>query len=117
VVGSDGTSIDLSRVARLQTEYGIRRRDFSLQHPNDRRLVRKYTASSREKERVNQVLHQVAKQIVRKAKENKQALVLEQLKGIRFSHLRDNGDGISQRRRISQWPLARFVSYVGYTAV
>jgi len=117
VVGSDGTLIDLSRVARLHTEYGIRRRDFYIQHPNDRRLVKKYSASSREKERVNQVLHNVAKQIVRRAKVNKQVLVLEQLKGIRFSHLRGNGDGISQRRRVSQWPFARFVSYVGYSAV
>jgi putative transposase len=86
-------------------------------HSRDRRLKQKFAGSSREKERIKQFLHRVAKQIVQKAKENRQAIVLERLKGIRFAHSRGNGEGRGRRRRISQWPFAQFQNYVGYTAV
>ena len=49
IVGSDGSRENLSQVARLHTEYGIRRRDFYQSHPHDERLRRKFSDQSREK--------------------------------------------------------------------
>jgi IS605 OrfB family transposase len=117
VVGSDGTRIDLSEVARLHSEYGVRRSEFYAKHPNDTRLKRKFSGSQREKERAKHFLHIVAKQIVGRAKEKRQSIVLERLTGIRYAHMKGNGEGRGKRRRISQWPFAQPQNYIGYTAV
>jgi putative transposase len=116
IVGSDGTRIDLSEVARVHTEYGIRRRDFYRAYSQDRRLKQKFAGDQREKERVKQFLHVVSRQIVQKAKEKKQAIVLERLKGIRFAHQRGNGEGRGKRRRIALWPFRQLQSYIEYKA-
>ena len=113
---SDGTTVDLSEAARLHTEYGVRRRRFYESHPRDRRLEKKFGGSRREKGRVRQFLHRTAKKMVDTAKSNKQALVLERLKGIRHAHLRGNWEGRSKRRRISQWSFGTFQSYIVYKA-
>lgn len=112
IVGSDGTRINLSEVARLHTEYGVRRRDFYQAHSDDRRLKHKFAGSQREKERVKQFLHRVSKQIVTRAKEKKQAIVLERLKGIRCAHRRGNGEGRAKRRRIALWPFRQLQGYI-----
>src|SRR5712692_5476795 len=52
VVLSDGTRHDLSEVARLHTEYGVRRGEFYSRHFHDKRLKKKFARSRREKERV-----------------------------------------------------------------
>jgi putative transposase len=116
IVGSDGTRIDLSEVARLHTIYGIRRGEFHRAHQADRRLKQKFAGHQREKERVKQFLHLVSKQIVQKAMERKQAIVLERLKGIRYAHLRGNGEGRGKRRRIALWPFRQLQSYIEYKA-
>ncbi|HEV2225900.1 MAG TPA: transposase [Nitrososphaerales archaeon] len=113
---SDGTTYDLSEVARLHTEYGLRRRDFSSRHSRDQRLRRKFSRESREKERVKQFLNRVSKQIVQKAKESRQAIVLERLKGIRYVHQRGNGGSRSSRRRIAQWPFRELQHQIEYKA-
>jgi len=113
---SDGTRHDLSEVARLHTEYGVRRRDFYTRHPRDRRLKKKFAGSSREKQRVRQVLHRTAKQIVESAKSKGQAIVLEMLKGIRYAHKKGNGEGRGKRRRISQWPFHVLQAFIVYKA-
>lgn len=81
IVGSDGIRIDLSQVARLHTEYGVRRSEFYKEHPNDRRLKQKFASSRRERERVNQALNVVSKQVVEKAVKNREAIILEKLRG------------------------------------
>ena len=101
IVASDGSKHDLSEVARLHTEYGIRRSNFYAKHPGDRRLKQKFSSQSREKNRVKQFLDRVSKAIVQRAKENRQAIVLERLKGIRYAHTRGNGEGRAKRRRIA----------------
>ncbi len=113
---SDGTRYDLSEVARLHTECGVRRRDFYASHPQDRRLRQKFAGSQREKERVKQFLHRVSKRIVEDAKEKKQAIVLERLNGIRYAHRRGNGEGRGTRRRIAQWPFRQLQAYIEYKA-
>jgi putative transposase len=117
LVGSDGTRIDISEVARLHTEYGVRRRDFYANHPNDRRLKRKFAGSRKEKERAKQYLHKVAKEIVTKAKENNEGIVLERLKGIRYAHQKGNGEGTARRRGVALWPFRQLQTYIHYTAV
>jgi IS605 OrfB family transposase len=117
IVGSDGTRIDLSEVARLHTEYGVKRRDFYKRHPADRKLKKKYAGSSREKERVKQLLHRVAKEIVTKAMTNSNAIILERLQGIRYAHQKGNRESRATRRRISLWPFRQLQSYIEYNAV
>src|SRR6266852_5765518 len=116
VVGSDGTTHDLSEVARLHTLYGIRRSRFYERHPLDRRLKKKFASSRREKERVSQALHRVATLIVEKARANNEAIVLERLKGIRYAHQKGNGERTATRRRIALWPFRQLQSYVDYKA-
>ncbi|MDA4127659.1 MAG: RNA-guided endonuclease TnpB family protein [Thaumarchaeota archaeon] len=113
---SDGTTYDLSEVARLHTEYGLRRRDFSSRHSRDQRLKRMFSRGSREKGRVKQFLNRVSKQIVQKAKESRQALVLEKLKGIRYVHQKGNGRSRSSRRRIALWPFRELQHQIEYKA-
>lgn len=116
IVGSDGTKIDLSSVARLHTEYGVRRSEFYQRHPNDKRLKQKFAGSRREKERIKQFLHVVSKQIVEKAIKNREAIVLEWLKGIRKAHRRGSGDGRDSRRRANLWPFRQLQQRVAYKA-
>ncbi len=116
IVGSDGTTHDLSEVARLHTLYGIRRAKFYERHPNDKRLKKKFAGSRREKERVTQALHRVSTLIVEKARANKEAIVLENLKGIRYVHQKRNGERRGTRRRIALWPFHQLQSYIEYKA-
>jgi len=116
LVGSDGTRINLSSVARLHTEYGVRRSDFFAKHHGDRRLKQKFASSRREKERVKQFLHRVAKSIVTGSKVKRQAIVLERLKGIRYAHQKGNGESRAKRRRIALWPFRQLQGYIEYKA-
>ena len=116
IVGSDGTTYDLSEVARLHTLYGIRRSRFYEGHPHDRRLKKKFAGSRREKERVRQALHKVSTLIVEKARANNEAIVLERLKGIRYAHQKGNGERTATRRRIALWPFRQLQSYIDYKA-
>jgi len=116
IVGSDETRHDLSEVARIHTLYGVRRCMFYERHAHDRRLKKKFASSSREKERVSQELHRVSTLIVEKARANKEAIVLERLKGIRYAHQKGNGEGKTSRRRIAQWPFRQLQSYIDYKA-
>jgi IS605 OrfB family transposase len=116
IVGSDGSRYDLSEVARLHTLYGIRRSRFYEKHPHDRRLKKKFAGSRREKQRVKEALHKVSTLIVEKARANNEAIVLERLKGIRYSHKRGNGEGTAKRRRIALWPFRQLQSYIEYKA-
>ena len=116
VVLSDGTKYDLTEVARLHTEYGIRRRDFYRKHPHDRRIKKKFAGMTREKERVRQVLHRTAKEIFEAAKAKGQAIVLERLQGIRYAHKKGNWEGKGKRRRIALWPFRVLQAFVAYKA-
>jgi len=115
-VCSDGMRFDLSEVARLHTEYGVRRREFYLEHPHDDRLKRRYADASREKNRVRQILHRVSKEIVESARSKCQSIVLERLKGIRYTHPKGNWEAKGRRRRIAQWPFRLLQGYVAYKA-
>jgi len=91
-------------------------RDSYRRHPHDRRLKQKFAGSRREKERVKQFLRRVAKDIVTAAKQKRQAIVLERLKGIRYAHQKGNGEGRGRRRRIALWPFRQLQGYVEHDA-
>ncbi len=116
VVGSDGTAFNVSKVARLHTEYGVRRGEFYARHPHDRRLKQKFAGSRREKERIRQTLNVVSKQIVEKAIKNSEAIILERLKGIRKAHQKGNGKGRDSRRRANLWPFRQLQQQIVYKA-
>ena len=115
-VCSDGTTINLSEVARLHTLYGVRRGKFYAKHSHDRRLKKKFAGSRREKERVKQFMQKEAKRLVEGAKREGKGIVLERLKGIRYAHAKGNGEGARRRRRIALWPFRRFQNYIDYKA-
>ena len=115
VVCSDGSCYDLSAVARLHTEYGVRRSEFYRKHPHDRRLKKKQSAS-RERERIKQLLHRTAKGIVESARSKGQAIILEKLTGIRHVHGKGNKGSRGKRRRISHWPFRILQEYIAYKA-
>jgi len=115
-VCSNGNRFDLSEVARLHSTYGVRRAKFYSHYADDLRVRRKFASSRREKARVKQVLHRVAKEIVTSAKQNKEALVLERLKGIRYAHRKGNGEGPGKRRRIALWPFRSLQACILYKA-
>ena len=115
-VCSDGTRYDMSQVARLHTEYGVRRSGFYKDHPDDQRLKKKYAGATREKERVRQFLHRAAKEIVMTARSKSQAIVLEKLKGIRYAHRKGNWEGPTKRRGIAQWPFHMLQAFILYKA-
>ena len=116
IVGSDGSRLDLSEVARLHTEYGVRRADFAARHPHDRRLMKEFASSSREKERTKQFLHRVACQVVNKAKKNQEGIILEDLGGVRLKRRKGDGSGPDSRRRIALWPFGQLQGYIEYKA-
>ena len=116
IVGSEETKFDLSEVARLHTEYGVRRSEFYARHPNDRRLKQKFAGTRREKERIRQALNRVSKAIIEKAFKNGEAIVLERLKGIRKSHQKGNGKGRGSRRRANLWPFRQLQQQIAYKA-
>ncbi|HEV2225516.1 MAG TPA: transposase [Nitrososphaerales archaeon] len=116
LVGSDGVRIDLSQIARLHTEYGVRRSSFYVKHPNDRRLMQKFGSSRREKQRIKQLLNVVSKQIVEKAARNREAIILEKLKGIRKASMKGNGRGRESRRRANLWPFRQLQQQIAYKA-
>jgi len=115
VVCSNGTCYDLSAVARLHTEYGVRHSEFNRKHPHDRRLMKKQSAS-RERERIKQLLHKTAKGIVESARSTGQAIILEKLTGIRHLHRKRNNESKGKRRRISHWPFRILQEYIAYKA-
>jgi putative transposase len=116
IVGSDGARFNLSAVARLHTEYGVRRSEFYGRYPNDRRLKKKFAGSRREKERVKQALNKISKQIVEKSLKNGEAIVLERLKGIRNAHQKGNLKGRGSRRRAHLWPFRQLQQQIAYKA-
>ncbi len=85
---------------------------------NDAR-IRKRIASTygrRRKNRVGHLFHCVTKDIVRRAYENKEAIVMEDIKGIRNLYRRGNGQGPKYRGRMNSWSFFEAQRQVEYKA-
>jgi putative transposase len=70
----------------------------------------------RRSERVKQIIHGVTKLIVKGAKANGQAIVFEDIRGIRNLYRKGNGQGRSFRARMNSWPFHEVKRQVEYKA-
>ncbi|MEM4378128.1 MAG: transposase [Candidatus Nitrosotenuis sp.] len=64
----------------------------------------------------NQYLHKISKHIVEEAKKSRSMIVFEDLKGIRKSYRKGNGQGNSYRRKLNSWSFYELQRQVEYKA-
>jgi putative transposase len=79
-----------------------------------RKLLSKY--GRREKDRTVQAIHRITKRIVNHAKANGQAIVMENLKGIRKLYRKGNGQGTPFRGRMNSWMFHEIQRQTDYKA-
>lgn len=106
---------DLSEATRIKAAYRVVKFHFKR---NDVRIRQKIFSKygRKQKNRVNQILHNVSKQIVADAKSQGFGIVMENLKGIRKLYRKGNGQGTDYRARLNSWSyyeLQRQVDYKG----
>jgi len=109
------TKYDLSKATRIKATYRKVKSNFKRSDVRVRRqLFRKYGEKQRNK--VNQILHSVSKNIVQKAKENKFGIVMENLKGIRKLYRKGNGQGKRYRAKMNSWSFYTLQKQIEYKA-
>jgi len=79
-----------------------------------RKLYEKY--GKRRKNRINQLLHNVSKSVVRSAKENKIAIAFEDIRHIRKLYRRGNYQSRSYRTTLNGWSFAEVKRQIEYKA-
>lgn len=85
---------------------------------NDRR-VRSLISSkygTRRRNRVNQLLHRVSRQVVNEAAQSGSAIVFEDITDIRKLYRAGNGQSLRNRRIMNSWPFARIMAQIQYKA-
>ncbi|MGI0050009.1 MAG: zinc ribbon domain-containing protein, partial [Nitrososphaera sp.] len=85
---------------------------------NDVRIRRKVAINYglRRRNRVNQLLHNVSKAVVQKAKQDKLALAFENIIHIRKLYQRGNGQGRNYRSKLNGWSFAEIKRQIEYKA-
>ncbi len=85
---------------------------------NDHRIRKKIYAKygNRRKTRVNQILHNVSKNIVNELKENKQGIAFEKLTFIRRLYQKGNSQGNNYRGKMNSWSFAEIKRQIKYKA-
>jgi putative transposase len=83
-------------------------------HRIRQRIASKY--GRRRRDRVQNLLHNVTKQVVADAFQCRQAVVLENIEGIRRLYCRGNGQGRKYRRRMNGWSFAEAQRQLEYKA-
>jgi putative transposase len=118
MVSSNGEKYELSHVANIHHQYSRIRASIGKNTHRDRRVKQKLLAKygKAERNRVNQALHKVSKQIVEKAKQSKSIIVLEKLTNILRSHRRGNGEGRKMRGRLHRWNFRELQRQIEYKA-
>ena len=106
---------DLSEATKIKATYRtvkshLKRKDLRIRT----RIYRKY--GRKQRNRVNQRLHLVSKQIVSEAKTNNQGIVMENLKGIRKLYRKGNGQGSEYRSRLNSWSFYELQRQIEYKA-
>jgi len=79
-----------------------------------KKLAKKY--GRRRQERIRQILNRVSKQIVTEAEASKQAIVFEDIRGIRRLYRKGNGRGRNFRRTMNSWSFGELKRQVEYKA-
>ncbi len=117
VATSSGENIrfDLSKATEIKAKYRnvkshFKRNDVKVR----RRIYGKY--GGKQKNRVNQIIHNVSKQIVTKAKDEKLGIVMENIKGIRKLYRKGNGQGSRYRGRMNGWSYYELQRQIEYKA-
>jgi putative transposase len=114
---SDGavTSYDLSKATRIKAVYREVKRHFKR---NDARIRRRIFQKYGEKQRnkVNQILHHISKDIVEQAKKNNFGIIMENLKGIRKLYRKGNGQGRRYRGKMNSWSFYELQRQIEYKA-
>ncbi len=118
-------SLDVSKLPAIRHASQLKRKsiqqklDTPPQRPvQKRRLRAKY--SRRERNRTNQILHVVSKQIAEIAERERVAVAFESIKGIRGSmrskRKSENSQALRKdmRRRLNQWPFRKLQFYAEY---
>jgi len=85
---------------------------------NDARARRALSSKygRRRRERVQRILHLVSREVVEKAKAERQVIVFEDLGGIRRLYRKGNGQGPSYRSRMNSWPFYEVKRQIEYKA-
>ena len=85
---------------------------------NDHRIRKRIYAKygNRRKNRVNQILHKVSKNIVNELKEKKEGIVFEKLTFIRRLYQKGNGQGNNHRGKMNAWSFAEIKRQIKYKA-
>jgi putative transposase len=106
---------DLSRATDIkencrQAKRGFKRNDYRIM----KRLYSKYGRI--EKNKVDWILHNTSSSIVRRAKEKRFGIVMENLKGIRKLYRKGNWQGKDYRARMNSWSYAELQRQIEYKA-
>ncbi|MDE1826005.1 MAG: transposase [Thaumarchaeota archaeon] len=83
---------------------------------DDRRAKNKFYSQKRNRRsrRVQQFLHKISKDIVKRAVESRSMIVLEDIKGIRKLYRKGNGQGNKFRRRLNSWSFYELQRQIQY---
>jgi len=106
---------DLSGATIVKSQCRRTKRRFSRNDVKIRkRMYRKY--GRLEADRVGWLLHNVSASIVLQAKLRNQAIVMEELRGIRKLYRKGNGQGANYRSRMNSWSYGELQRQVQYKA-
>ena len=109
------THYDLSRTVRIaettvKVVGSFKRNDSRIR----KKIVSKY--GRRRRNRTQHLLHNATKRIVTEAHERRQAIVLENIKGIRRLYCKGNGQGPKYRGRMNAWSFGEAQRQLEYKA-
>jgi len=109
---------DTSRIAELKERHKAIRAKIAQRTSKDRRIQKRLLARywKRERDRTTTAIHRITKRIVEHAKTNNQAIVMENLKGIRRLYRKGNGQGKSFRGRMNSWIFREEQRQIEYKA-
>ena len=104
--------VEFPGVATIQQRHHDRRKRLQKKKAHDRRTSRRLCGreGKREHNRIQHRLHQVAGCVLSFAERKKSAIVLEDLKGIKFKKNKD------LNRRLSMWPRRKLCQIIEYKA-
>lgn len=117
IAGTDGQvkRFDLSRATKVKERCRQVKRGFTR---NDARLRRtiygKYGRIQRN--RVGWIFHNISSNIVKQVKAKRQAIVMENLKGIRKLYRKGNGQGTDYRSKLNSWSFYELQHQIEYKA-
>ena len=114
---SDGSTLrhDLARATEIKARCRETKSHFKRNDVRIRRMVyRKYGRI--QQNRVSWLLHNVSAPIVKRAKEKRFGIVMENIRGIRRLYRRGNGQGTTYRARLNSWSFYELQRQIEYKA-